>query len=111
MKNTNSIQRSFSDEIIEQVWEKARIIPGFDPEFLREDQYGSVIARVFYEECQPGYALGWKITYIQSPQKGGTDDISNLQPMQWQNLASGPKSKKTVLHHKKKSARKLVSKP
>jgi hypothetical protein len=29
--------------------------------------------------------FGWEIAYIVPPEKGGTDDLSNLQPLQWQN--------------------------
>lgn len=106
-KKTNG--KTFSFDVVEKVWEKARIIPGFDPEYLREDQFGTVIARVFYEECRPGFALGWRIVHIKSPEKGGTNDISNLQPMQWENNPGKPSSRNKQTATSKKTARKVNS--
>lgn len=114
MANKHTTNSAFNYELIEKVWQKAVIIPGFDPEFLREDEFGTVIARVFYEECQPGFALGWRIVHIKPLSEGGTNDIDNLMPLQWENKPGKPstrsRDKQKASAKSKKPAKKAVSK-
>ncbi len=85
MANKRKTIEEFSFDIIEKVWEKAEIIPGFDPAYLRKDKCGAVIARVFYGKCRPDLPLGWEINFIKPLTQGGTDNLANLQPLQWEN--------------------------
>lgn len=71
---------SFSDVIIQKVWEKGQVVAGISPAVWRKDQCGAWIKRTEYGNRDSQY--GWEIDHI-SP--GGTDDLDNLRPLQWQN--------------------------
>lgn len=71
---------SFSDEMIQKVWEKGKIIGDNDPTTWRQDECGAWIGRVYYGNRNSEY--GWEIDHI-SP--GGSDALSNLRPLQWKN--------------------------
>ena len=78
--NTTTSGGSFDEAAIERVWQKGIAEPGH-PSF-RKDICGATIYRGKYGKTEP---LGWEIDHIQPVSKGGTDDISNLQPLQWEN--------------------------
>lgn len=75
----------FGDEKIQQVWEKGRVIPEFNPSTWRHDDYGKVIKRDEYG-LQTEY--GWTVDHIKPQSKGGSNALSNLRPLHWKNNAA-----------------------
>jgi hypothetical protein len=71
----------FDATIIEAVWNKARIIPGFSSDF-RVDACGALIYRASYGQLGD---YGWEIDHILPVSKNGPDDLCNLQPLHWEN--------------------------
>lgn len=73
---------SFSEEVVEKVWEKAKTIPGSKPELWRKDSCGTKIYRHSYGLQSK---FGWEIDHITPKSKGAGDELKNLQPLQWEN--------------------------
>ena len=73
-----------SSEILKQsVWAKGEIIPNYPPSIWRWDKYGKVMK--YNKHGNTNSEFGWEIDHIYPLAFGGSDDIHNLQPLQWKN--------------------------
>jgi len=66
---------------IDQVWEKGTPIRGKNPDAWRKDTEGNVIR---YGSYGTKGEYGWEVDHKNPRSKGGTDNIRNLQPLQWE---------------------------
>lgn len=73
----------FSDELIEQVWQKARIVQNNNPDIFRQDYAGAWIRRDLYGKRDTKY--GWEVDHCKPTSKGGSNDLGNLYPLHWRN--------------------------
>lgn len=76
----------FDEATVQRVWEKGQVVPGVDSNEWRKDQCTAWINRNRYGNRNSDY--GWEIDHIKPKERGGTDDMPNLRPLQWENNAS-----------------------
>ncbi len=74
------------DDLVKQVWQKGKVVPDYDPARFRKDQCDAWMA--FADYGNRDSKLGWEIDHIKPKDDGGTDELSNLRPLQWGNNAS-----------------------
>lgn len=65
---------------INSVWNKGKLVAGLPPNEWRFDPNGMLIRRQDYGKTTQ---YGWEIDHDLPKARGGSNDISNLIPMQW----------------------------
>ena len=80
--NTTVSSGAFSAAVVEAVWQKGQIVANYDPAVYRKDACGAWMKRNEYGKTTD---WGWEIDHVRPVARGGTDDFSNLQPLQWKN--------------------------
>ncbi len=73
----------YSEQLVQQVWEKARVNSDVEMNQWREDECGAWIARQHYRDTVSNF--GWTIINISA---GGPDILENLRPFHHRNSYS-----------------------
>ena len=81
--NTDIEGYPFDQSMKLRVWEKGTIVSGYDKNAYRKDIHGYWIKFDEYGNIMSENA--WEIDHVKPASQGGSDDISNLHPLQWKN--------------------------
>jgi hypothetical protein len=74
---------SATEQLKLSVWAKGKIADGYNGNFYRRDAFGAWMQYSAHGETLSHF--GWEIANIQPLETGGSDDLANLQPLQWEN--------------------------
>lgn len=67
---------------IEEIWEKATVVPDYDSARWRQDFAGAWIQR---EQYGLSSEYGWDVCHLVPVSHGGSNAIDNLRPIHWKN--------------------------
>ena len=79
---------NYIDNLVErlQVWNKGAIVPGYDTNAWRRDDWFKLISFDAYGDRSSQY--GWEIDHIVAISIGGADVLENKRPLHWRKNAS-----------------------
>ena len=69
----------YSQEQLKVIFAKGKIIPGKDQNLYRKDAEGNVI---YFHSYGLETEMGWEVDHEFPKAKGGSNKLSNLQPLQ-----------------------------
>ena len=82
-RSTDVFGRPFGDRLKEPVWRRGQVVNGLNPTIWRNDKCGNRIKFSEYGNINSEY--GWEIDHVIPVAKKGSDILSNMQPLQWEN--------------------------
>lgn len=75
---------AWTEKELDAIWLKGAPVPGKDPAKVRADWCGAWMERGKHGDTTTN-GFGWEVDHVVAVANGGSDALSNLQPMQWQN--------------------------
>ncbi len=81
--------KGFPQDELDLIWKKAhKVSDDYDYNGYRKDDAGAWIKRSMHGDRESETNFGWEVDHIVPKSDGGSDDMSNLRPLQWMNNLS-----------------------
>lgn len=77
---------TYTNREIVLVWQKATIVPGYNPAVIRKDRCGAWIKLADFGKRSSIY--GWEVDHIIPTSRRGAHVLNNVQPLHWKNNAA-----------------------
>ena len=82
---------NYSEERLEQIWDKGHIVRGKDPNRYRKDDHGNMMYKQSYGLYSP---MGWNVDHKVAQANGGSNNLRNLRPLNSRDNSSKGASRK-----------------